>query len=273
MVCMSIRFMAAIAVTVLSETCSAAPIEVVEPSSAAEASIRKLAPKITIEKWFKGPGNLLGVAARVGEEPLVFFTDPEGAYMISGAVINIHSGENMLAQATTQFFGSKAVASTTASPLPSPETSKLSLNDMKGLKWVSQGKAVSGNVAYIIIDFACGHCVNLYKAISQKPIKGEIRWVPVTLSGEVATTKAALALGTGDIGRYVSIASDDLIADVSSKKKALMTGALAAESNTKLIASINITSTPHFIYQSGTARLEHSGYASTSNILDALGVR
>ncbi len=250
-----------------------AGVEAVTPPKDAEAAIKKLGPVMKVEGWFKGPGNLLGVAARFNGQPMVFFTDPQGRYMMSGTAIELATGKNLIADGTAQFFAAESGVVSQALALPNPSKigiDKITLDDFKG---ISQGKAATGKKAYIIFDFACGHCMRLYQELSKEKISGEIKWIPVTFSGELATSKAALALGLGKIEAVAGLSGKALSDAMLANKEALGRGALAAESNTQLAQGQNIGSTPYFIYERSGVLVGHEGYASTSGLAKALGVQ
>jgi len=250
-----------------------AGVEAVVPPKEAEVALKKLEGVMKIQGWFKGPGNLVGVAARFNGQPMVFFTDPQGRYMLSGAAVDLTTGKNLIAEATAQYFAGEAEGANRSSALPSPTKIGMDKITLENFKGISQGKGVSGKKAYVIFDFACGHCMRLYQSLSKEKINGEIKWVPVTFSGNEATSQAALALGMGKIDSVANLSGKALIDAIVVNKEALGRGALSAENNTRLAQEQKITSTPYFIYERSGVLVGHEGYASLSGLAQALGVQ
>ncbi len=247
--------------------------EAVKPTPELEKAMSRFNGALKVEAWFRGPGNLTGVAARFNGQPMVFFTDPEGRYMLTGAAVEMNSGKNLIAEATTKYFANFGIAAKALSPLPSPEKSSIDKAKLTRFTAIHQGSGKSGKVAYVIFDFGCEYCMSLYHAISKESLTGEIRWVPVALSGDVAATKAALAIGFGKMDAALALEGKQLKDVVLESKEALGRGALAVENNTVLSKDMNIGTTPYFIYEVKENLFVHSGYATADKILEALGVR
>lgn len=257
-------------------TLSSVSLAGVDPATPPKEVAAKFGLMMKIEGWFKGPGNLLGAAARLNNQPLVFFTDPEGRYMVSGVAIDTMTGKNITMEATAQFFGKEAAGDNKAaqgSVLPNPAKLNMPKEDLMQLKGITQGNPAAKAKAYIIFDFACSHCMNAYAALSKESLSGQIVWVPVSFSGEVATSKSALAAGLGKMDAVVGLSGKELRAFMLANKTALAKGALIVENNTSLAEKNEITSTPFFIYERNGTWYSHEGYASAQGLANALGVK
>jgi len=248
-------------------------VETVKPSKEVVAALKKLEPHMSVSGWFKGPGNLLGVAARFNGEPLVFFTDPQGKYMLSGTAVNLENGSNLIAAATVKYFAPDVEKAGSSQPLPNPVKSSITSDTLNKLQGLSQGDRTSGAKAYVIFDFGCKYCMKLYESLSKEKIAGEIVWIPVTMTGEASTTKAALALGLGKMERVVNLDGRALVDAVVLNKEALGRGALASEANSNFVKAHNINSTPYIFFSKNGVLMEHDGYANTAGMTSAMGVK
>lgn len=269
---MRFNWAAAIAMTV-SLTASAENVETIKPAKEVVVAMSKLQPHLVVLGWFKGPGNLVGVAARFNGEPLVFFTDPQGQYMLSGTAVNLESGSNLIASATVKYFAPEVEKSGSGKPLPNPVKSGITADTLNKLQGLSQGDRTTGSKAYVIFDFGCKYCMKLYESLSKEKVAGEIVWIPVTMSGEASTTKAALALGLGKMDRVVDLSGRALVDAVILNKEALGRGALAAEANSNFVKQHNIHSTPYIFFSKNGVLMEHDGYANTAGLASAMGVK
>lgn len=252
---------------------SAYAIEVAKPTKDVEQALKKLAPLMTVESYFIGPGNLIGVAARYNGQPLVFFTDPEGQYMVTGAAVELATGRNLIAEAAVRHFAASISTPNPSEPaFPSPKKSAVDAKTLGELHGISQGDGATGKKAYVMFDFGCEHCLRLYESLAKLKLSGEIVWVPITYSGEVATTKAALAVGTKKMD-VMALSGRRLTDAVVLNKEALGRGAIWAEANTNFAKEINVTSTPHFFFFKNGVLMEHEGYANVAGVASALGVQ
>lgn len=247
--------------------------ETVTPSPSLERAMLKFGGALKVEGWFKGPGNLTGVAAKFNGQPMVFFTDPEGRYMLTGTAVDITNGKNLIAEATARYFANFGMKRGEAAALPVPKKTSIRPEELNGLASVRHGNARTGKVAYVLFDFECEHCMALYHAIAAQKPSGELRWIPVAFSGEAAASKAALALGAGRMDSVVSLEGKSLADSVKKNKAALGRGALLLEKNMQFLQSHNIGSTPRFFYEKSGTFVEHDGFASTDRILEELGVQ
>lgn len=269
---MRFNWIAGIAMTV-SLTAFADTVETIKPAKEVVVAMKKLEPHLAVLGWFKGPGNLVGVAARFNGEPLVFFTDPQGKYMLSGTAVNLESGNNLIASATVRYFAPEVEKTGSGKPLPNPVKSEITTDTLSKLQGISQGDRTSGYKAYVIFDFGCKYCMKLYESLSKEKVAGEIVWIPVTMSGEASTTKAALALGLGKMDRVVDLSGRALVDAVILNKEALGRGALAAEANSNFVKQHNINSTPYIFFSKNGVLMEHDGYANTAGLASAMGVK
>lgn len=269
---MRFNWIAAVAM-VMSLPAIAETVEAIKPGNEVVAAMKKLEPHMAITGWFKGPGNLVGVAARFNGEPLVFFTDPQGKYMLSGTAVNLENGSNLIAAATVKYFTPEVEKAGSGQPLPSPVKSAITSDTLNKLQGISQGDRTKGDKAYVIFDFGCKYCMKLYESVSKEKIAGEIVWIPVTMTGEASTTKAALALGLGKMDRVVALNGRALVDAVILNKEALGRGALAAEANSNFVKQHNINSTPYIFFSKNGVLMEHDGYANTAGLTSALGVK
>ncbi len=250
----------------------AGAVETISPAPELVQAMKKLGPTLQVQSWFKGPGNLTGVAARYNGQPMVFFTDPKAEFMLTGAAVQLASGRNLIADATLHFFSKPTDGGTSALALPNALKSSVSMQSLSTVGYIRQGLARSGRVAHIFFDFGCGHCIALYGAIAREKINGEIRWVPIALSGELATTKAALALGLGRIDSVISLDAKALTSKIASHKEEFGRGALIVERNSSIAQGLNIEATPHFIFERNGALFEQAGFGTAINLLAELGV-
>jgi hypothetical protein len=252
---------------------AAEAIETMTPPKETVSAMKKLEPHMSVEGWFKGPGNLVGVAARFKGQPMVFFTDPQGKYMVTGTAVDLQSGANMIAEATVKYFAPDIQKVAGSQPFPNPVKSAIGAEELARLQGISQGDKASGNKAYVIFDFGCKYCMKLYETVGKEKISGEIVWLPVTMSGEASTTKAALALGLGKMDTVAKLNGRALTDAVVLNKEALGRGALAAETNTNFVKQHNLGSTPYFFFSKNGVLMEHDGYANADGIIRALGVQ
>jgi len=247
-------------------------LEVVTPPPAAVAAVMKQAAGISeIVAWFRGPSNLYGLAGRFMGKPVVLVTDGRGSFLATGVFIDTNTDRDLIGEATRQFFAADVGPFAGAKALPDvkPLSSGAALD---AFAFIPQGRKATGAVAYVLFDFACGHCQDLYRQIGAADIAGELRWVPLKFSAAGAS-KAALALGKSSLDGIWAMDEKTLATAVQSERQAFITGALAAETNTTTANELGASATPFLIFKRDGAWVTHSGVANKAAVLAELGLK
>jgi len=108
---------------------------------------------------------------------MTVFMDASGEYLLSGAAVDLSSGENIAELRTRTHF-----------PAPGPTDM---YRDAAETHWVATGTPGQGEPIYVVVDTQCPYCHEAAKAIAAHGITREIRWIPVGFLGPKSTAQAA----------------------------------------------------------------------------------
>ncbi len=228
-------------------------------------------------KFFEGPGNLTGVFVSLGDgsRPSIMYVTPDGKTTIAGQAIDIKSKRNLTAEAAVQFApqstlgktGAEIIkatpllagASTSSNDDPVP-TEAATPDALSHLNFVETG--TGDRVIYVFVDALCMHCKTAYddiRAWQKKGGKARVRWVPISLGSDKASTLAAYALGgKGELALQGMFRQQ---ADGKATER-LAKGAVALETNMAFSQdTIPMTATPTFVYVDGGKVVAKAGYA------------
>lgn len=165
-------------------TCATLPGVAQQPDDAPELSSQArefLEEKATITNVWEVNEHLTGVALELSPgEGMTVFVDASGQYLLSGALIDASTGENIAEASTRRHF-----------PAPGPEDMYEEAEDMA---WVRTGEKGEGEPIYIIADTQCSYCHETAREIAKRGIEREIRWILVGFLGPKSSNQAAALL-------------------------------------------------------------------------------
>ncbi|RMD70268.1 MAG: hypothetical protein D6819_04700, partial [Gammaproteobacteria bacterium] len=213
------------------------------PPPAVEQAIKRWeAVGVKVVRYFDGPGNLVGVAlAFPNGKGMIVYVDPQGKTIVSGAAIDLETGENLTAKAARAYLGEGR-----------KPVSDISPSELERLGYLEEGKGDA--ILYVFIDPACPHCRALVPRVKALAESGEatVRWVPLGLLGPESLTKAAYLLGKGDPGELVSIMDTQKnIQELLRDKEAMGRGGVKLERNMDFAESHGIRSVPTLLLDLG----------------------
>lgn len=225
-----------------------------------------------LDRFFEGPGHLVGVAGRLYNTGMVFYTDREGKTLLIGAAVDLETGLNLTQAAVAAFVPqapdatspnpalASALTAAAAQALAGGNDSSADLADtaplpqaadLEKLAFVSQGASSPTRILYALTDFRCGFCRRAFEAseawLAKNPTT-TIRWV---LLGDAE--RASLVLGTKSYAQLkAAFAPRPTSADALPKltddeaKRMLARGAMALENNLDWAKRHPISGTPTF---------------------------
>lgn len=261
-----------------------------------------------VREYFQGPGNLIGVAVDFtvtnsdenAPKGLLFFTDPDARYMITGAILDMQSRSNVLGELAMKYFPNDKTGFSTEMladmlKVPAGIVEKSAMAKGKSsrtlaeeevtpavlakLPYIHDGPVDAKKVVYGLIDMHCVHCRRAFaesedirKALGPN---GAIRWVPMSIGGNVSTMAAAYIVGSENpataLREYLGDdrALEKLRAglDRPDVKKALAKGSIRGEIVLRLVSNLQIVSTPTFLVHNAKGKLRGvSGYGGPQAI-------
>jgi hypothetical protein len=249
------------------------------------AAVKTLAEKgshILEPHYFKGPGNLIGVAGKTSNgNGMVIFIDPAGQYVTAGAVVDVvNKVELSRAAALKWLAGTKLGTSAvelesempSAAPMEAPAwkgSAKAAMAELEKLAWIETGKG--DGLIYAIVDPLCSHCKQAWKEVSAWQKKNRtvrVRWVPVSLGTPESADLASAAIGSGTTQGLDSAIRNEAEAGTDKTKER---GRLLLKKNQAFIANFKDFSTPTFLVIHQDKISAVVGFSSISSILRPLG--
>ena len=195
----------------------------------------------------KDIAGLCEVVVKVGAQPIVFYMDKEGKYLLAGNLISIGDKKNLTRERQQEFM-------------------KVSQDILKELeKHVNLKFGEGQKYIYKITDPDCPFCKRSQPIIEEWAKKNnvEVRYIlfPLPIHPEAFPKSVAMICGKGKVEELYGDLSKDFISQNQCEE-----GKKAIEENLKLAEKLGIGGTPTFIGMNGKI---HSG-VPTEEDLDAL---
>lgn len=116
-----------------------------DPTTVLRDELRKTPGSGTLVKTFQGRGGLTGVVMKTPTgEPMIAYVTPNGRYIISGAVIDLATGENITAQDAVREIG--------ASAIPNPEQNQKTVYELGRMQGIMFGNARAQAYMAVVFD-------------------------------------------------------------------------------------------------------------------------
>ncbi|RMD68839.1 MAG: hypothetical protein D6819_08395 [Gammaproteobacteria bacterium] len=216
------------------------------PSPVRQAMERWEALGMKVVRYFKGPGNLVGVALTFPNgKGMIVYVDPDGKTLVSGVALDLATGENLTARAARMYLGEGQ------KPVPA-----ISAEELGRLGYLQEGSGEA--ILYAFIDPECPHCLALVprlKALA-KAGRAVVRWVPVGLLGPSSLTKAAYLLGRKDPEDLLAVMETRDVRPLLKDKEAMGRGGVALEEVMTFAEDHGITEVPYLLLVTGGQVLE-----------------
>jgi len=282
-----IPFLLCCVVGFASQTVLAVEKSFIPPAEVTKAMERFTGKGFKIKKYFPGPIGLVGVVGKVPEKiagksksrQIVYFIDPSGRYLFSGALIDMQNNIEL----------SQAAAADYQTEHPKENTRKtvkeITASDLESLAFIEQQKPLKGDCFYFLVDQGCPHCRHELQTITElikdRTMKNVgVRWVPVSLGNPRSTTSASLVLGSGsdalaEFQRYWNMDKSKVpnIEKVikeggDTAKKKLTIGINRIDRNLDLMEKFNIRGVPAgFFVRDGQVKMVFRGYMDGKTLI------
>lgn len=215
---------------------------------------------------FQAVNNMQGWVLQRGGQSSIFYTTPDGKYMIAGAIFD-ETGKNLTQDYTERF-------------VPKPDYTKLypQLEKAAYFPEGASGKAVKGTI-YAFMDPNCIFCHLAWKAFQPYEKAGlQVRWIPVGFLKQDSLGKAAALLESADPGAALAkhevefepqtetggITPVEHVSDATAKKIA---------DNAALMAAFGLSGTPGIIYKDKAGKVTVlPGMPRLSQLPDMTGI-
>jgi hypothetical protein len=253
----------------------------ITPSPAAKRIIDDYSARLhaKVRGWFKGPGELQGVAIMMAQKaPVVMFVDKDGKFLVSGIAMNLQNGKNLMIEATTYYFPQFAAQlakgqAFSVNSLPNAVPLNISDEELAQLHYIETGRGTSPAIAYVFVDMECDHCISVMNALVQShEVNGRIRWVPVASENAMSEGKSAYALTKKDLVAAMRASSKDLATEATKNQADFARMAANVVLNKEFANAHQFTARPYFVYRKNGAMVGHAGFAATNGLAKALGV-
>jgi len=151
-----------------------------EPELTAEAEAMIAGAGSVTNKWWVND-HIMGIVVETSPgKGVTVFADKTGRYLLSGALVDTQTSENLAETSTRKHF-----------PTPGPEDMYA---EAEQTHWVRTGAEGRGEPIYIVADTQCGYCHQVAQAIAKHGIQREIRWILVGYLGPKSKNQAAAIL-------------------------------------------------------------------------------
>lgn len=136
-------------------------------------------------KYWLSEGIFALIVETVDGHGMTLFADSSGRFLMSGAVIDSQTGENVAEEITKRHF-------------PEPGPGEM-YGEAEAMHWVSTGESGRGDPIYVVADLQCGYCHQMAREIAARGIRREIRWILVGFGGNISMKQAAGIFAVQDL--------------------------------------------------------------------------
>jgi thiol:disulfide interchange protein DsbG len=179
---------------------STTPVPVLTPVEKGQNLIETLSHHtVQVRNHFDAPGGILGyIVQPLGKKRgTIVYTDSQGEYLFSGAIIS-DKGENLTQKEAETYID-----------LPLMDEM---YDHLSGLNYFKEGQDSAPHKLTIIFDPNCSICHVVYGVVEPKIAAGElqVRWIPVGIMQQSSVGKAAAILqGKTDAERIALLKQDE----------------------------------------------------------------